>query len=181
VQRTNCHPFAFENWLFQHNGMIPEFKKLKRKLVLDVDPELYPQIEGSTDSELLFFLALTLGLREDPQWALQHTIGHVERVRQQAGIQQPISFSAAVSDGKRLFAVRYSSNQASPTLFHSCHVHSLRTIHGCYESLPPKAVILVSEPLDELAEHWRAVPESSFVNVHGGEVSIVPFSINTNA
>ena len=25
VQNTNCHPFAFENWLFQHNGSVPEF------------------------------------------------------------------------------------------------------------------------------------------------------------
>ena len=70
VQNTNCHPFAYENWLFQHNGSVPEFSKLKRQLMLDVDPELFPSIQGSTDSETLFFLALTFGLQGDPLAAL---------------------------------------------------------------------------------------------------------------
>ncbi len=70
VQDTNCHPFAFENWLFQHNGSVPEFGKLKRALMFDIDAELFPFIEGSTDSEALFFLTLTFGLRETrrPHW-----------------------------------------------------------------------------------------------------------------
>ena len=45
-----------------HNGLIADFSALKRDLVLDVDPSLFPYIEGQTDSEVLFFLALTLGL-----------------------------------------------------------------------------------------------------------------------
>jgi hypothetical protein len=38
----------------------------KRDLLLAVDPASYPEIEGSTDSEALFFLALTFGLVEAP-------------------------------------------------------------------------------------------------------------------
>ena len=34
--------------------------------MMAVDPALYPDIEGSTDSEALFFLALTFGLTDDP-------------------------------------------------------------------------------------------------------------------
>ncbi len=49
------HPFSYENWLFQHNGSIPEFSKLKRQLMFDVAPELFPHIARSTDSETLFF------------------------------------------------------------------------------------------------------------------------------
>ena len=49
VQNTNCHPLAFGEWLFEHNGSVPEFRRLKRQLTLDVSPELYPAIEGSTD------------------------------------------------------------------------------------------------------------------------------------
>src|ERR1043165_5650753 len=51
VQETNCHPFRFENWLWMHNGAIAEFHRLRRDLMLAVDPELFPSIEGSTDSE----------------------------------------------------------------------------------------------------------------------------------
>jgi glutamine amidotransferase len=54
VQRTNCHPFRHGRWLWMHNGEIRDFRRLKRDLVLRVDPSLYPDIEGSTDSELLF-------------------------------------------------------------------------------------------------------------------------------
>jgi hypothetical protein len=61
VQQTNCHPFRHGRWLWVHNGMIRDFPKVKRDLVLAVDPSLYPAIEGSADSEIMFFLAL-LGL-----------------------------------------------------------------------------------------------------------------------
>lgn len=176
VQDTNCHPFAFENWLFQHNGSVPDFAKLKRQLLYDVEPPLFSHIEGSTDSELLFFLALTFGLQAEPKRAMERMISHVEGVCRGAGIQRPITFSAAVSDGEHLFAVRYSSDGNSPTLYHSRHVHALRVIDGSYETLPDGAVVVLSEPLDELAEHWEAVLESSFVTVERGETTTVPFA-----
>ncbi len=176
VQNTNCHPFPFENWLFQHNGSVPQFRKLKRQMMFDVDPELFPSIEGSTDSEMLFFLALTFGLRDDPPAALARTIGHVERARQSAGIEQPIQFSACVTDGSRIWTVRYSSNGQSRTQYHSKHIHALRDIHGAYEPLAEGAVIVLSEPLDELTEHWEEVPESSSLLVEDGQTTIQSFS-----
>ncbi|MCB9897675.1 MAG: class II glutamine amidotransferase [Planctomycetes bacterium] len=175
VQETNCHPFRFERWLFQHNGSVPHFARVKRRLLFDVAPELFPHVAGSTDSELLFFLALTFGLRDDPQLALERTIGHVASVLRDAGIGQPLTFSAATTDGERLFAVRWSGAGDPPTLFHSCHVHALRAIDGTYDALPDDAVVLLSEPLDELAEHWESVPPSSFVAVEDGQVTIEPF------
>ena len=65
VQQTNCHPFRYGRRLWMHNGVIRDFHKLKRDLVLAIDPELYPFVEGSTDSETLFYLAETFGLEED--------------------------------------------------------------------------------------------------------------------
>ena len=61
VQRTNCHPFRHGQWLWMHNGAIRGFHEIKRDLLMAVDPSLYADIEGSTDSETLFFLALTFG------------------------------------------------------------------------------------------------------------------------
>ena len=69
VQQTNCHPFRHENWLFMHNGYIDELATIKRDLVLAIDPSLFPQIEGPTDTEMLFYLALTFGLEDDPAGA----------------------------------------------------------------------------------------------------------------
>ena len=66
VQETNTHPFRHGRWLFMHNGLVREFPRLKRDMLLAVDPSLIPSIEGSTDSELLFHLALLSGSRTTP-------------------------------------------------------------------------------------------------------------------
>lgn len=175
IQQTNCHPFRHGSWLFQHNGSIPEFHRLKRELQFDVDPDLFPDIDGSTDSETLFFLALTYGLDDDPAAALAAAIGRVERARTDAGVERPIFFSACAANGERLWAVRYSSHGQSRTLYHSTHIHALREVDGGYEALPDGAVIVLSEPLDELAEHWERVDESTLVSVDSGKVATAPF------
>ena len=54
-----------------HNGYINEFAGIKRDLILAVDPSLYPQIQGQADTEVLFYLALTFGLEDDPPGAVE--------------------------------------------------------------------------------------------------------------
>ena len=49
-----------------HNGLIREFSRVRRELVLAVDDSLFTSIEGTTDSETMFYLALTFGLESDP-------------------------------------------------------------------------------------------------------------------
>ena len=67
VQQTNCHPFRYGRWLFMHNG----FAAIKRDLVLAVDEALYPEIKGQADTEVLFYLALSFGLADDPPGAVR--------------------------------------------------------------------------------------------------------------
>ena len=86
IQQTNCHPFRFQNWLFMHNGAIAGFGSVKRELAFAVDPSLYPHIQGTTDSEVLFHLALTLGLREDPIAAMTKAIQMVESAGHEHGV-----------------------------------------------------------------------------------------------
>src|SRR6185437_16367646 len=78
VQQTNCHPFRHGRWLWMHNGFLAEFAKVKRDLALAIEPSLYSEIAGQTDSEILFLLALSLGLEADPPKAVAHAIGIVE-------------------------------------------------------------------------------------------------------
>ena len=58
---------------------------MKRDLTFAVDPSLYPSIEGSTDSEILFHLALTFGLEDDPQKAVERAVGFVESTGRSTG------------------------------------------------------------------------------------------------
>jgi glutamine amidotransferase len=103
VQQTNCHPFRHGRWLWVHNGMIRDFMQVKRDLVLAVDPSLYPAIEGSADSEVMFFLALTFGLEHDPPTAVERMAGFVEAVAAKQGIKEPLQMTIGTSDGERVW------------------------------------------------------------------------------
>ena len=116
VQQTNCHPFRHGRWLWMHNGLIHEFNRVKRDLLLAVDPALFLEIEGTTDSELLFHLALTLGLEDDPPQAVQRTIGLVEATGHEHGVEFPFQGTIATTDGECVWAFRYSSEGRSRSL-----------------------------------------------------------------
>ena len=47
--------------------------------MLAVDPSLFASIEGTTDSETMFYLALTFGLENDPITAVARMVGFVEK------------------------------------------------------------------------------------------------------
>jgi glutamine amidotransferase len=173
VQQTNCHPFRHGRWLFVHNGMIDGFAALHRELLLAVDPSLFDGIKGSTDSELLFHLALTFGLEDDPLGSMERAVGFVEAKAGERGIESPVQMTVGISDGERLWAVRYSSQHRSRTLFVSEDVDALRRLHPGNERLQnlregDRAV--VSEPLSDLAGAWLEVPESTALVVADGDL-----------
>ena len=179
VQQTNCHPFRSGRWLWMHNGSIADFRALKRDLVLAVDPELYPDIEGSTDSELFFFLALSFGLREDPPAAVARAVHFVEGTGRRHGVEHPIQMTVATTDGETTWAFRYSSIGQSRSLFHSTDVATLRQQYPdnpVLHNLSEDARLIVSEPLGDLVGAWREVPEATCLTVRGGQEDLTPFS-----
>ena len=111
VQRTNCHPFQFKNWLFQHNGHVSHFEQIRRELQLEIAPELYPFIRGTTDSETFFLLALTYGLMENPKIALQKMVRRVLVAVNRHGSDGVLNLSCALSDGNKLYTLRFSHNE----------------------------------------------------------------------
>jgi len=182
VQQTNCHPFRYGQWLWQHNGSIRDFTLVKRDLVLAVDPELFPAISGSTDSEIMFYLALTFGLRSDPVAAVERMVGFVESIGQRHGVQHPIQMTVATTDGERIWAFRYSSEGNSRSLFFSTAVATLREMYPENENLhrlSDETRIVVSEPLGELVGAWQPVPESSYGIVRKGDDALGPFRPTT--
>jgi predicted glutamine amidotransferase len=178
VQQTNCHPFRHGRWLWMHNGFIDEFHRVKRDLLLAVDPELFPEIEGTTDSELLFHLALTLGLEDDPPQAVQRAIGLVEATGHRHGVEFPFQGTIATTDGECVWAFRYSSEGRSRSLFFSTDVRTLRAIYPENEllrDLGDESRLVVSEPLGKLAGAWNEVPESSYGVIQPGQDELHPF------
>jgi glutamine amidotransferase len=162
-----------------HNGAIARFHDVKRELMLAVDPSLYSKVGGSTDSEAFFFLALTLGLEDDPPRAVERAVGLIERIGRRAGIEHPIQMTVATSDGEKLWGFRYSSEGKSRSLFYSTRVDTLReqypdnpVLHG----LSDETRLVVSEPLGDLAEPGTRSRSRVGGVVHWGQDELRPFT-----
>ncbi|MFI7502682.1 class II glutamine amidotransferase [Streptomyces sp. NPDC049687] len=171
VQQTNCHPFRYGRWMWMHNGAIADFHRIRRDLALAVDPELFLDMEGSTDSEMMFYLALTFGLEEDPPTAVERMAGLVERTAHEHGVEFPLQMTVAVTDGSRLWGFRYSSQGASRSLYYSTRVETLRQLHpdaAFLRGVSDETRLVVSEPLGDLPGAWNEVPESSYGVVEPG-------------
>ena len=179
AQRTNCHPFRHGSWLWMHNGLIADFSALKRDLVLDVDPSLFPYIAGQTDSEVLFFLALTLGLDDDPPAAVSGAVGLVEAAGRRRGVNRPFEGTIAATDGECVWAFRYSSGGRTRSVFVTDEFATLRRMYpqlALGGALSEDTRLVVSAPLGTLPGSWRELPEGSCALVAGGDVAIRPFS-----
>jgi len=178
VQQTNSHPFRHGKWLWAHNGAIASFPSVKRELMLAVDPELFPDIEGTTDSELFFFLALTYGLETDPPEAVARAVGLIEEVGTRHGVAFPMQMTVATTDGDTLWAFRYSSEGRSRSLFHNADISALRAQYPdnpVLHRLSDDTRLVVSEPLGDLRGAWREVPESTCVVIRHGTEELLPF------
>jgi predicted glutamine amidotransferase len=178
VQQTNCHPFRHGRWLWVHNGALAGFSAVKRDLLLAVDPGIFPDIEGSTDSEVFFFLALTFGLEDDPPAAVARAVGLIEEVGRRHGEEFPLQMTVATTDGETLWAFRYSSEGRSRSLFHSTDISTLRAQYPdnpVLHRLSDDARLVVSEPLGDLRGAWREVPESTCIVVRDGREELRPF------
>jgi len=182
VQQTNCHPFRHGRWLWMHNGFIGDFAHVKRDLVLEIDADLYPEIEGSTDSEVFFHLALTLGLEEDPPAAVERAVGVIEEIGRKHGVEHPIQMTVATTDGERTYAFRDSSEGRSRSLFFSTDLARLRTLHPVtpfLAELGEDTRLVVSEPLSDLSDAWNEIPESSWGVIQPGPDELHPFQPST--
>ncbi|MFF0561350.1 class II glutamine amidotransferase [Streptomyces sp. NPDC004266] len=179
VQQSNCHPFRHGRWMFMHNGAITGFHLVRRDLMLLIDPSLFAHLEGTTDSEVMFYLALTYGLDRDPPAAVARMAGEVERVGREHGVDFPLQMTLAITEGERLWAFRYSTERSSRSLFYGSRVEDLRRLHpdvAFLRDISPETRLIVSEPLDNLPGAWNEVPESSYRFVRPGADELHPFA-----
>ncbi|WP_179401944.1 class II glutamine amidotransferase [Burkholderia guangdongensis] len=178
VQETNCHPFRHGRWLFAHNGLIRDFHKLRRDLTIAIDPALFSTLEGSTDSEVMFRLALTYGLEQRPLAALERMAGVVEEVAARHRVRAPLNMTVCATNGEQIVAVRYASDGQSRTLFHSTsfrHLHELYPHNPRIAAAGDDALLIVSEPLVDLPGAWESIPEATAIIARAGKVEQHPF------
>jgi glutamine amidotransferase len=160
TRRDNCHPFVFGNWSFMHNGQIAGFERLRRSMEAMLDDDLFNARGGTTDSELMFLLALQFGLRQTPISAMSEMIRFIEGLAENILGSALVRYTAAFSDGKTLYAIRYATDRKAPTL---------------YASPVGKGYCLVSEPLNDDVDAWAEIPDGSAVTLTDNGLEITPF------
>lgn len=143
TSRQNCHPFAHENWSFMHNGQVPDIHRIRRRLEALLPDDLYDLRRGSTDSELIFLLLLTYGLRDDPQAAIATVIDLLAAHSIYGTGKNAVRLTCVLSDGETIYAFRHASDDKCATLY------------LCEN--PYGGWTLASEPLDGSADKWMSV------------------------
>ena len=141
--RPNCHPFSYGRWLFMHNGQIGGYARVRRRLEALIPDQYYEHRRGTTDSELIFMLLLANELDSDPALAIGRMIEQIETATAVEGTAAPLRLTAALTDGQKIFAIRYASDHRPPSLFYR------RDSSG---------FTIVSEPLDMTVGTWKLLP-----------------------
>lgn len=162
TSRNNCHPFAVGRWSFMHNGQFGGYDGFRRDAELLIPDAFYPHRKGATDSEALFLIALGEGLDDDPKGAMERATARLADLAIRRGVAPHVRLTVAFSDGHRLFAIRYASDDQAPSLYHRWS-----------GSRMGRAV--VSEPLEKDEDDWQEVPQGSFCLFEGEKVQISPF------
>ncbi len=165
TSRNNCHPFVHGRWSFMHNGMIGGYNGFRKQVDQMIPDALYPHRKGATDSEAAFLIALGNGLEANPKRALEQTVFQLETLARERGESPYMRFTAAFSDGRRLFGVRYASDKFAPTLY----LRKMCKFGGH---------TLVSEPLEVSDAPWEVVPPATFVEITDGQVVLSDFVPN---
>ncbi|AZV78235.1 class II glutamine amidotransferase [Parasedimentitalea marina] len=163
ISRNNCHPFTVGNWSFMHNGQAGGFEHFRKQADMCIPDELYQHRKGATDSEVLFLMALGEGLENDPQGALGRAVARLETLSRQRGSTPHMRLSAALSDGHRLFAARYSSDLIAPSVYYRW-------------SDTHQGWAVVSEPLETDEDGWTELEPGTFLELNGDTVTLTDFS-----
>ena len=153
ITRPNCHPFACGTWMFMHNGLIGSWNRLRRQVEALIPDALYPARVGTTDSEAMFLAILGAGM-EQPLAAVERTLVRLTDFVNQTEPGERFRFTAALTNGRDLYAFRYAVNDRANTLYYR-------------ES--GDGIVIVSEPLDRDHAKWVCVPENSVVVSRPGE------------
>lgn len=164
TSRNNCHPFVQGRWSFMHNGQVGGFDRFRKSADMLIDDALYPERRGATDSEALFLIASGSGLEDDPRGALEAAVGKLQSMAADHGFPGPlIRCTAALSDGETLYAIRYASDHLAPSLYYQWNDAR-------------RGWAVASEPYEEDATEWHAVPAGSFCRFTRDTVEISEFA-----
>jgi glutamine amidotransferase len=153
TSRANCHPFTHDGWMFMHNGQVGCYQALRRRIENMIPDGLYAARTGTTDSEALFLCAMARGMAQDPVGAMASVLSDVVDMMEGCGVCEALRFTAALTNGRDLFAFRWACDGKAPTLYYRAGGNGL---------------LVVSEPLDEDHDRWTPVRQGEVLIARKG-------------
>jgi predicted glutamine amidotransferase len=90
-------------------------------------------------------------------------------------VKNALQMTLGISDGESLYAVRYSTEGHSRSLFHSATRDATMEIAPGAARFSRNARAIVSEPLNNLEAEWIPVPEATFLKISKGKIESEPF------
>jgi predicted glutamine amidotransferase len=161
ITRPNCHPFACRSWMFMHNGYVGAWSRLRRRVEGLIPDEIYPSRTGTTDSEALFLAIVGAGIDRDPVAATAQVLAILRGMLTEGRNNDALRFTAALANGRDLYAFRFAVNDDSNTLYYRAE---------------SSGSVVVSEPLDNNHENWIAVPPNHMLVARAGAApQLLPF------
>ncbi len=161
TSRANCHPFIEGEHMFMHNGQVGCYALLRRRIENLIPDSAYASRSGTTDSEAIFLIARSRAAGGDIVAGFESTLSDIKAMMAEHAVCEALRFTAVVTDGRDLHAFRWACDGKAPTLY-------WREENG--------GLLVVSEPLDDLRDHWTPVPQGHVLSArHGGKVEVRPF------
>ncbi len=99
--------------------------------------------------------------------------GLIEEVGHRYDVQFPLNMTVCVTDGQQVVAVRYSSETASRSLFHSTSFRQLRELYPQDPRIiaaGDDAFLVLSEPLIDVQGVWEEIPEATILMARNGQI-----------
>ena len=185
INEQNVHPFKFDRvpLAMAHNGDLAGFREMRYDLVPLLKPEFAQRIQGSTDSEWIY--ALALSALDDPNRinspeallaAIRSALATIREVRARHGLTRSSSANLIFCDGVNLVAVRYTfdfgrfeARQLQGTTAFLSMWYTFGRDFGLHDDEwklvggagAGDSIIVSSEPLTRDFSTWIEVPEYS--------------------
>lgn len=169
VSYVNAHPFAYDAFLFAHNGTIYDFPSIKQAITQEISESIFTRLQGQTDSEYFFALLMEY-VQQDTSRSMIDTMIHafnksikkIYAAKHAVGNTSLFKLNTVLTDGKTLIATRFISDLSQEPL--SLFYASARPLI-CPECKKNEAegYVISSEPLTEVTTEWREVPKNSML------------------
>ena len=164
VHEHNCHPFKYNNFIWMHNGEIKNKIILSNYLHKNSCLNLIANIKGNTDSELAFYIFLSLlenkYLKEGKKMAQNYFYKKViECIKIITSlINEVSSLNFSVYDGNTIICTRYinSKDENPPSLYYGKNIKLKNK--GLNNN-----IIISSEPINTNRSDWILVPKNKLL------------------